>query len=260
MPNTDINKKFVSFGNITLILAILEIIFLMFLIFYILGVLFMGILIIIVLIVITIFRFFAVGSLKKANRLLNNYRLDQFLNKIISCSILFLIGNIIFVVGRNEFAAWVARDEQNVPQYAVLIFTFIISIILMFISGLIEYQAWDRLHMFFEQDQSSFSPTIAKTGRNGASLLKSGGLLNIFIVLIVVGSILRIVGFLILLSLKKLGDEPPLTVAQVTVAQVTPATRPPPAAVEPSKRFCPNCGSPVPGTEKFCGACGSEIS
>lgn len=257
------NKEFVFFGNLSLILAIFEIPFLISIILFMTGILILGILIIIILIGITIFRFIAVGSLVKANRALNNIRLTQSLNKLISCSILFLVGNIIFIGAGLGLGASTNSDAPVVLRIAIFIFTVIIGIILIFISGLIEYQAWDRLAMFFEQDQIGFAPNIAKSGNNGATLLKIGGLLNIFIVLIIVGSILRIIGFFILLSLKKLESEPAITApVSVPVTQHAPATRPPPApaAVESGRKFCPSCGNPLSGAEKFCGACGTELT
>ena len=49
--------------------------------------------------------------------------------------------------------------------------------------------------------------------------------------------------------------EPPA--AQVQPSQVQPS-QPQPASSE-EQMFCPNCGTPIGGTEKFCGDCGTEI-
>ena len=255
MPNTDVNRKFVSYGTIALILAILEIVFLIFTILFLLGIRILAPFMIGALIGIMIFRFIGFRFLNKANKILKDHRLNQFISKIYPSTIFFLIGNIIFMVGINGLANWAIREDNTIPQLAALIFTTIIGISFLFISGLIEYQAWDRLEMFFSPNQSSFPPSIAKSGSNGATLLKIGGLLNIFIVLIVVGSILRIIGFFLMLSLKNLKGEQPVSVAQPAVA-----TQPPPSpAAESAKRFCPNCGSTITGEEKFCGACGSGL-
>ncbi len=257
MANIDINKEFASFGIKALVLAILEIFFLFSLIFFMFGMFFLVFIIIILLIVIMVFRFLALGSLKKANNVLNNFRLAQCKGKITSSTILFFIGNIFFMGALVSLILVFRQEDVSSGQVVPLVFSIIIGIILLFISGFQEYQGWDRLQIFFDQNRSMFPPSIANTGNSGTGLLKVGGILNIFIVLTFIGSILRIIGFFILVSLKKLEGEPPVS---VKIAQPTPATQPPPApAAEPAKRFCPNCGSPITSTEKFCSACGSEI-
>jgi len=257
VANIDVNKEFASVGKKALVLAILEIFFLVLLLIFMFGAFFLVFIIIILLIVIMVFRFLAMGSLKKANNALNNYRLAQCKGKITSSTILFFIGNIFFMGALVALRLVFLQEEVSSGQVVPLIFSIIIGIILLFISGFQEYQGWDRLQIFFDENRSMFPPSIANAGNSGTGLLKVGGILNIFIVLIFIGSILRIIGFFILLSLKKLEGEPPVT---VPIAQPAPATQPPPApAAEPAKEFCPNCGSPVTSTEKFCSACGSEI-
>ncbi|MFX1442878.1 MAG: hypothetical protein ACFFHV_05640, partial [Promethearchaeota archaeon] len=193
MSEINVNKEFSSLGSKALILAILEIFFLLFMLLL-FGLLFMAIFIIILLIVIMVFRFLFAGILKKANKVINNVRLDQCKSKIISSTILFFIGNFFFMIGFLGFAALLAQSSATFYQTFPLVICLIIGIILIFISGFIEYQAWDRLEIFFGENISSFPPSIAKSGKSGSTLLKIGGIMNITIILVFIGSILRIIG------------------------------------------------------------------
>ena len=262
MSDINLNKEFASIGNKALVLAILEIFFLIFLLIFMFGGWFLVFFIIPLLIAIMVIRLLIVGSLNKANYALNNFRLSQSKGKITTSTILFFIGNIFFMGALAGLSLVLRQEEPSSGQVVPLIFLVIIGIILLFISGFQEYQGWDRLQIFIDQNRTMFPPSIANSGNSGTSLLKIGGIFNIFIILTFIGSILRIIGFFILVSLKKLEDEPPLSTPP---AQPAPATQLPPVSApateptEPTKRFCPNCGAPVTGTEKYCAMCGSEL-
>jgi len=259
VSDIDVNREFSSFGIKALVLGILEIFLFIFTLFFYFS-LFWGPFVIILLIVIMVFRILAARSLTKANSVFNNLRLKQCPSKIIISIIIFLIGTYCYFNGRNGLARLNALEISD-PDRILFYLVFMISgFILIFVSGFIEHQAWGRLYIFFEQNYSTFPPSIGNSGSSGANILKIGGIFNITIVLLFVGSILRIIGFFKLVSLRKLKGEPPIT-ALVPVAQRAPATRPPlaPATSEHNNRFCSNCGSAVKGTENYCAGCGSKL-
>ena len=108
---------------------------------------------------------------------------------------------------------------------------------------------------FFRDNKSMFPEDIGKKGETGGLLLMIGAIFYLTIILMIVGFILDVIGYFMLSSLKDLGGEPAKKPAAQPVASKTPAE---PKKAD-SKRFCPNCGSPVEGSEKYCGSCGSEI-
>jgi len=190
----------------------------------------------------------AVKHTLEANNALNNEDLGRFCSKIKSAAILLIVGLPFFYVAIILFStnAWPA----GIPL-------IIVGIILLLIAAIKRIQGWSAMKGFFKDNKSMFPENIGKKGETGSLLMFIGAIFYITIILMVIGFILDIIGYFMLSSLKDLGGEPAVKPA----AQPAPAPAKTPA--EPAKAggkgFCPNCGSPVEGSEKYCGSCGSEI-
>ena len=241
---SDVNYQFSRFGTKMIPLAILTIIALILLI--------IGINLWPILFVAYIFQVVALGILisvtgqaREANKTLNNVDLERFHSKIKTAAILSIIGLphlylAIVLIGNIFFIPFI-----------------IIAFILLLISAIKRIQGWGALSSFFKQDELMLKESKYSTA---ATLLMVSGILYIpiFFIYGLIGSlILEIIGFFLLLSLKDLSGEPAAkpTAQPAKVAAKTPAE----PAKAGGKGFCPNCGSPVEGKEKYCGSCGSEI-
>ena len=183
----------------------------------------------------------------EANNALNNEDLGRFCSKIKSAAILTIVGLPFF------YFALILFQTNAWPAGIPLI---IVGIILLLIAAIKRIQGWNAMKGFFTANQSMFSGDIGKKAETGSLLMFIGAIFYITIFLMVIGFILDVIGYFMLSSLKDVGDEP----------SKKPATQPAPAKAktpEPAKAdgkgFCPNCGSPVEGAEKYCGSCGSEI-
>jgi len=243
---SDTNYQFSRFGTKTLTLAILSIIsFILGLI----GIFFLPILIInwIIQIVLLSILISAVGLIKEANNVLNNADLGNFSRKIKSAAILTIIGLLFLYIG--QIIVWAGSF--------VGIIVMIPGIILLFIAAIKRIQGWSDLKGFFRDNQAMFPGDAGKKGETGSKLLMIGAIFYLTIILMIVGFILDVIGYFMLSSLKDIGGEPSKKPAAqpAKVATKTPAE----PVKEGGKGFCPNCGSPVEGKEKYCGSCGSEI-
>ena len=237
---SDTNYQFSRFGTKCLTIAILSIIS------FILGIIgafapAFGVINWILQIVILSILISAVGHTREANGVLNNEDLGNFCRRIKSAAILTIIGLPFFFIALLLFQtnAWPA----GIPL-------IIVGVILLIIAAIKRIQGWSDLKGFFRDNKSMFPEDPGKKGETGGMLLMIGAIFYLTIFLMFIGFILDVIGYFMLSSLKDLGGEP----AKKPAVQPTPA----PAAAA-AKQFCPNCGSPVKGTEKFCAACGSEI-
>lgn len=244
---SDTNYQFSQFGKKMLTLAILSIIS------FIVGIIgwavpVIGIINWIIQIVILSILISATKHTLEANNALNNEDLGRFCSKIKSAAILTIVGLPFFYLAIILFQtnAWPA----GIPL-------IIVGIILLLIAAIKRIQGWNAMKGFTTANKSMFSDDIGKKAETGSMLMFIGAIFYITIFLMVIGVILDIIGYFMLSSLKDLGGEPSKKPAAqpAKVAAKTPAE----PAKAGGKGFCPNCGSPVEGAEKYCGSCGSEI-
>ena len=244
---SDTNYQFSQFGKKMLTIAILSIIGL------ILGIIgsfapVVGIVNWIIQIVLLSILISATKLTLEANKTLNNEDLGNFCRKIKSAAILTIIGLPFFYIAMILFQtnAWPA----GIPL-------IIVGIILLIIAAIKRIQGWSDLKGFFRDNKAMFPGETGKKGETGSQLLMIGAIFYLTIFLMFIGFILDVIGYFMLSSLKDIGGEPgKKPVAQpAKVAAKTPAE----PAKAGGKGFCPNCGSPVEGKEKYCGSCGSEI-
>ncbi|MFX0138149.1 MAG: zinc-ribbon domain-containing protein [Candidatus Hodarchaeota archaeon] len=242
---SDTNYQFSRFGTKMLTIAILSIIS------FILGIIgifapVVGIINWIIQIVILSILISATKHALEANGVLNNKDLGNFCRRIKTAAILTIIGLPFF------FIAMILFQTNAWPAGIPLV---IVGVILLLIAAIKRILGWSDLKGFFRDNKAMFPEDIGKKGETGGLLLMIGAIFYLTIILMFIGFILDVIGYFMLSSLKDLGGEP----APKPVAQPAPAKAPAEPAKTDVKRFCPNCGSPVEGSEKYCGSCGSEL-
>ncbi|TFG04166.1 MAG: zinc ribbon domain-containing protein [Promethearchaeota archaeon] len=251
MSKKDINSNFAEFGSKMQTLGILAILLFVF------GIIsnfvaYLGIVNLILWIISLIIFFSALGEIKEVAYALNNRTLHEFRSKIIYSLIIFFIGYFFLIGGLIGLAAVIIYAPEAVGGIIALAGVIIIAIILIIISVIFEYQGWSRFQTFINNNMNMFPANIGNDASSGASLMKIAAILKLTIILIFIAFILNVIGYFKLSSLKNMMGKPTTTSAPTT--STAPAKTP-----EPARKFCPNCGSPVTGDEKFCSSCGAEL-
>ncbi|TFG30636.1 MAG: zinc ribbon domain-containing protein [Promethearchaeota archaeon] len=211
------------------------------------------------------------GIIKRINLKLNNENLKKFRSYYILSFIIIIIGVIIiFILAISFIGAIMRADPRNANRLinAFSLSTSIIGGIIGIIVGILQYLTWKNLNLFFEQNRSMFPDYISAAAINGSKKLTNAMLLGL--IGSIIGVFLGIVGFIIgiivwilcIIGYFKLGNLRNLTISGTPISKST--VQPAPAPIEApttsiTKKFCPNCGSPITGTEKYCSACGSEL-
>jgi hypothetical protein len=198
---------------------------------------------IIVQILVLVFILSALGNAKEIGYALNNRYILEFRSKIILAIILFLVGLLLFTVGIVLI---------YVGAIGAAIALIIVGILILIISAILRIQGWSRLQTFFEENQAMFPANIGADALSGAKFMKIAAILYLTIILMFIGFILEVIGYFKLAALKDLIGAPAAQPAAAPAA--APVTAPATA-----NKFCPNCGTPVKGDEKYCSSCGSEI-
>jgi len=244
---SDTNYEFSRFGKKMLTLAILSIISFIFGLIGNFAWPFMIINWIIQIILLSIL-ISAIKHTIEANKALNNEGLARFCSKIKSAAILTIVGLPFF------YFAIILFQTNAWPAGIPLI---IVGIILLLIAAIKRIQGWSAIKGFFTDNKSMFPENIGKKVETGSLLMFIGAIFYITIILMIIGFILDIIGYFMLSSLKDMEGAPAAKPAAqpAKVATKTPSE----PAKAGGKGFCPNCGSPVEGSEKYCGSCGSEI-
>lgn len=76
----------------------------------------------------------------------------------------------------------------------------------MLVAAILQIQAWSSLESFFANNATLFPQEIAEDARVGAKLCKIGAILDITVILMFFGDILRVIGYFRLASLNDLDD------------------------------------------------------
>lgn len=150
----------------------------------------------------------ALGNIKNAGNALNNENLLDFRFKIILALILNLIGLIIITVGWVSIVAIATGPDPGSSSAAQGYITFgiviIAGIIILILGVVMEILAWGRLKNFFRNNKGMFPEGIGSSGESGSLLLQIGAILNLTVIFIFVGFILRVIGYYKLSALKDL--------------------------------------------------------
>ncbi len=256
--SSDVNTKFQQFGSKVLALAILALLSFIFgLSGYfnsgVMGVNFavqLGLFIVLLL---------ALKDIKEIGYALNNRLLLEFRAKLLYAIVLFIIGFIFFFGGFAGIIA-VFIFSPSIAAFAALIVFLVIGIIILIIAAALRIQAWSRCNEFFKANSSMFPPNIANNAIDGSKYLKIAAILYLTVILTFIGSILELVGYFKLASLRNLGETSPQPSA------AGPSTGPAYIPSEEKKasasdaQFCPHCGSSIKPGVKFCPNCGSQLS
>lgn len=202
-----------------------------------------------ILIIITVFLFISLGQLKEVRRGFNIELLGRFSNKIKASYIVTLVSYFVFIMGYSLIF---------VDPSPFIFLLFALSIIINFVAKILEFQSWNHLQMFIKPNYEMFPPTIHKGAKTGA--FKAAAVLDIFIILMIIGYILRIVGSFQLAKLRNLLEAPP--VHEIATHHPIPPSIPPtpPASTPSSTNFCSNCGAALKSEARFCPECGSSVN
>ena len=246
--STDVTMDFVSFGQKMKIVGIMVI----------LGILpFIGSYLSIIGF---IFGLIALQDIKNANFKLNTNFLEDFRSKYLLAVIFGFIGAIVSAIGLffpTDFMALMYGDLSSlIPMFTFTFTGWVINLI----AGILEMNAWGSFGMFFDQNRNLFPPYIATEASDGAKNLKTAALmyiLSFLIITILIGWIMRIIGYFKLAKLEQIPAHPAVVTQPAPVS--TPSLAPAPAATQSGNKFCPNCGAAIKGAGKFCGECGSPL-
>jgi len=202
MSKTDVNKEFSEFGGRMKVMAILTCVSIAVGIFT--GVFTsVGFVDAVLVFVVFIFFILVLGDIKSAGNMLNNKNLLSFRSKIINSFILGIIGIIIFttgLVGLGITIFFIGKLVLTIIPVTILIIGFVF----LLIAAILQIQAWGRLESFFTNNMTLFPQEVAKEAKTGAKLCKIGAILDITVILMFIGDILRAIGYFKLASLKDL--------------------------------------------------------
>jgi len=202
MGNLYVNKEFSEFGGRMKVMAILT------LISFVAGVFTgfstsVGFVDAVIAFVVFILYILVLGDIKSAGVMLNNNNLLSFRSKIINSFILGIIGMMIFTAGLAGLGITIFFIGNLILLTIPLTFV-IIGIIVLIIAAIFQIQAWGRLESFFINNATLFPEKIAKDARDGAKYCKIGAILDITVIFMFIGDILRVIGYFKLAPLKYL--------------------------------------------------------
>jgi uncharacterized protein YacL len=246
MSNISIKKEFHDFGKYIQVVAILTIV---------------GITTGMAGFVAMIFIFIAIGSLKRANNILNNSSLQQFRSKYIKGVISRICGMVILIIGGVNIALFYFFSSPfpiyiSLPIPVVLIIS---GIVLIYVGVAAEMKAWKNLKAFFENNYKMFPANMSEDAIEGCNQLRKGTLLSslwFLVIPVIIGFIYQVKGYFNLATFNKLSTyEVP---EPIEVQADLPVLEP----IKDSDRkinFCPNCGAKLSEIGNFCAHCGSEL-
>ncbi|MFX1574173.1 MAG: zinc ribbon domain-containing protein [Promethearchaeota archaeon] len=212
-----------------------------------------------------IFIFLALSAIKKVCRVLPNLDLMEFRSRYIISFITLLFGLSMMGTGIASMMLLMFgfRFRIFLPSIIAMALVILIGLIVLVISGVIQYRAWNSLSKFFEENKTMFPESIGKDALKGSNNVKYGIILTMTLILAIVGIILIIVGYFQIASLKKINNEydQPVVVRQNTASPYTQTQTIQLIQKTPraSKNFCPRCGTKLEDIASFCPMCGLSL-
>ncbi len=222
-----------------------------------------------------IFIFMALGNIRNIYYKNPDPNLMEFRSKYIISFVVSLLGIFVIISGALGLVLTLFGISSRFSNFnfsrgwAFIIVPFVvvilIGILILFIAGYLEYKAWGKLMVYFENNLSLFPERLGRDAINGAKNLKLGTVLSMTVILSFVGIIFQIIGYFKLASLKRLNDDynrtpsaQPLVMQPMVQAPIQQAVQPPPKTIV--SKFCPQCGNRFYGRDaSFCSQCGNSI-
>jgi len=200
MSDPNINREFSEFGSRMKVMAILT------LISFVIGIFTgfstsAGFIDAVIAFVIFILYILVLGDIKSAGVMLNNENLLIFRSKIITSFILGIIGMILFITGLVGLGITIFFIGDLI-LLTIPLTLVIIGIPILIIAAIFQIQGWGRLESFFTNNATLFPQKIAKDARDGAKYCKIGAILDITVIFMFIGDILRVLGYFKLAPLK----------------------------------------------------------
>ena len=215
--------------------------------------------------IILAFVFLALGDIRRIYREMPNPDLMEFRSKYIISFITSLFGLFMMITGVITMIMLIfgLNFQFFFPSIMPMIIMFIIGIVVLFISGIMQYSAWNSLSKFFEENKSIFPESVAQDALKGSNNIKHGIILTMTIILAIFGVILMLVGYFQLASLKKINDEyshpiiaQPQKVSPYAQTQMVQVIQKTPGQI---RNFCTQCGAKIESIASFCHACGVSL-
>lgn len=222
-----------------------------------------------------IFMFSALKNIKLMNYSLNDQNLEKFRLKMHSSitrgflSIISMIAGGIFLGFGIHIFIW--NDYVQLITFSNYMLVIIGSLllllgfILMISSFATERNAWKNLKAFLRENQSMLPELTIREVIEGTDNLETGALLYsmfMFGITIIIGFILRVIGYFKLAKLSQIQVQVPVPVPVEPIVQVVESG---PKVSEvilernDDVNFCPMCGSKISRHGIYCSECGSKL-
>jgi uncharacterized membrane protein len=204
-------------------------------------------------------------DIKNINRELNDGYLKSFHSKYLAASILKLFGSILVHIGAAMIAIF---NSLSLPYYYSIfgivfpaMIVFVIGFVFMIVGSGVEIGAWDNLNLFIHHNDALFQQRISSDTTTKVETLRSGArlwTLGFFVVTIVIGWIVQIIGYFGLISAAEsaLKHEEMVPATQYYQPNSPPTQEQKPVA---KKEFCAMCGASIAEEASYCANCGVKI-
>lgn len=209
-----------------------------------------------------IFMFSALKNIRLMYYSLNDQNLESFRIKMVSSITRGFLSIFSIIPGGIFLAIGLVMPMQNYISIIIGSLLLLLGFILMISSHAIERAAWKNLNAFLKENRQMFPEMALREVLEGTENLETGALLYslfIFGITIIIGYILKVIGYFKLAKLSQLEISIPMEPV-IEVVQSSPQSS---SLVleQPSDivNFCPMCGAKVSQHGIYCAECGSKV-
>ncbi len=248
--NEKVVKEFQEFGSRMQMIAILTILGFVFNFLFIVEI---------------VFIFLDLGNIRRIYYDTPDPHLMEFRSKYVLSFVFCIFGTIVIVIGAiAAVMPLIFTNEEPVVMGALIgiIIAVIIGIVFIVIGQILEYKAWGRLLKYLEANKDQFPEMVSRDAISGVRQIRMGTIFNLTIVLMIIGVILKIIGYFHLASLRNIRA---YQYQPQPVVQVQPPYQPPLPPIKHKtpgeiNTYCSQCGTKIDRDVKFCYYCGSRIN